>query len=94
MELAFEVGDCDAAHAAAVAAGARSFRPPEDRPWGERTGYVLVPDGARVELYTRARRGDAAADEVEEGADQGELARRTEMATPSSVSHQHGDPSD
>lgn len=95
MELAFEVDDCDAAHAAALAAGARSFRPPQDRPWGERTGYLVDPDGGLVELYTRAHHSDPAdSEEVEEGADQGELARRTEMATPSSESHQHGDPSD
>jgi catechol 2,3-dioxygenase-like lactoylglutathione lyase family enzyme len=93
QEIAFEVDDVDAAHAACVAAGARSFRPPEDRPWGERTGYLLDPDGALVELYTRTHR-DAAAEAIDEGADQGEQARRTEMATPSSVSHQHGDPSD
>ena len=53
VELAFEVEDCDAAHAAAVAAGARSFRPPQDRPWGERTAHLLDPDGGIVELYSR-----------------------------------------
>jgi catechol 2,3-dioxygenase-like lactoylglutathione lyase family enzyme len=92
MELAFEVEDCDAAHAAAVQAGARSFRPPEDRPWGERTSYLLDPEGAIVELYCRPRRQGQAA--VGEGAAEGEEERRTEMATPSSESHQHGDPSD
>ena len=53
LELAFEVGDCDAAHAAALAAGAREFSPPQDRPWGERTAYVLDPEGGLVELFTR-----------------------------------------
>ena len=57
LELAFEVTDCDSAFAAAVAAGAHSFREPQDRPWGERTAYILDPDGALVELYTRVRRG-------------------------------------
>jgi catechol 2,3-dioxygenase-like lactoylglutathione lyase family enzyme len=57
LELAFEVTDCDAAFAAAVTAGARSFREPRDRPWGERTAYLLDPDGALVELYTRVRHG-------------------------------------
>lgn len=52
MEVAFQVADCDAAYSAAVAAGARSFAPPADRPWGERTAYVLDPEGAIVELYT------------------------------------------
>jgi hypothetical protein len=89
------VPDCDAAHRAAVAAGAREFRPPQDRPWGERTSYLLDPDGALVELYTHPRPAVATeAADTEDGAEHGEQARRTEMATPSSVSHQHGDPSD
>ena len=94
-ELAFEVEDCDAAFTAAVAAGARPFKEPQDRSWGERTGYILDPDGAFVELYTRVQRSDAAATgDVEEGADSGEAARRNEMATPSSLLGLHGDPSD
>jgi catechol 2,3-dioxygenase-like lactoylglutathione lyase family enzyme len=56
VELAFEVDDVDAAHAAAVAAGARSFQAPADRYWGERTGYLLDPDGGIVELLTRLHR--------------------------------------
>ena len=52
LELAFEVADCDAAYAAALVAGARSFRAPQNRPWGERTAYLLDPDGALVELFT------------------------------------------
>jgi uncharacterized glyoxalase superfamily protein PhnB len=56
VELAFEVEDVDAAHAAAVAAGARSLQPPADRYWGERTGYLLDPDGGIVELLTRLHR--------------------------------------
>ena len=95
MELAFQVDDCDAAYAAAVAAGARPFKEPRDRPWGERTGYLLDPDGGIVELYTHGQHADPAElEEIEEGADGGEAARRNEMATPSSVSRQHGDPSD
>jgi len=95
LELAFEVADCDAAHRAALAAGAREFRPPADRPWGERTSYLLDPDGALVELYTHGRSGGGDdAEAGEDGADAGEQARRTEMATPSSVSHQHGDPNE
>jgi lactoylglutathione lyase len=57
IELAFEVEDVDAAHAAAVAAGARSFQAPADRAWGERTAYLLDPDGGLVELLTRIPRG-------------------------------------
>jgi catechol 2,3-dioxygenase-like lactoylglutathione lyase family enzyme len=97
LELAFEVGDVDAAFRAALDAGARSFRPPEDRPWGERTGYILDPDGALVELYHRVH--SAAEDEeehdIEKGASRGQQERRTEMATPSSESRSDlGDPSD
>ena len=56
VELAFEVEDVDAAHAAAVAAGARNFQAPADRYWGERTAYLLDPDGGLVELLTRLHR--------------------------------------
>ncbi|HEV7680064.1 MAG TPA: VOC family protein [Candidatus Dormibacteraeota bacterium] len=96
MELAFEVEDCDAAHDEAVRAGARSLRAPADRPWGERTSYLLDPDGALVELYSRPRRPAASTVDTtaQGGADQGEAARREEMATPSSESGQLGDPND
>ena len=95
VELAFEVDDCDAAFSAAVAAGARGFKDPQDRPWGERTGYLFDPDGGLVELYTHGQRAAAVAgDETEEGADSGEAARRNELATPSSLLGLHGDPSD
>ena len=98
LELAFEVEDVDAAFRAALDAGARSFRPPEDCPWGERTGYILDPDGALVELYRRVN-GAAGDDEeehdIEQGANKGQEERRTEMATPSSDSRTDlGDPSD
>jgi lactoylglutathione lyase len=56
IQLSFEVDDVDSAHAAAVAAGAPSFQEPGDRYWGERTAYVLDPDGGLVELLTRIRR--------------------------------------
>ena len=97
VELAFAVEDVDIAFRAALDAGARSFRAPEDRPWGERTGYILDPDGALVELYTRVH--TAAEDEEEHdiarGATKGQEERRSEMATPSSESRQDlGDPSD
>jgi lactoylglutathione lyase len=96
LELAFEVADADAAHAAAVAAGARSFSAPQDRSWGERTGYILDPDGGLVELYTRLHREEPGEEEqtIAQGAAQGEAERRAEMATPSSESHRLGDPSD
>ena len=94
LELAFEVEDCDAAFRAALDVGARSFRPPEDRPWGERTAYILDPDGALIEYYTRVRRSNGDEHEVRRGAAEGEAERRQEMATPSSESGQLGDPSD
>jgi catechol 2,3-dioxygenase-like lactoylglutathione lyase family enzyme len=50
FELGFKVDDCDAAYAALVAKGARGVVEPTDRPWGQRTGYVLDPDGHLVEL--------------------------------------------
>ena len=56
VELAFEVEDVDEAHRAAVAAGAASLQAPRDRYWGERTAYLLDPDGGLVELFTRTPR--------------------------------------
>jgi lactoylglutathione lyase len=97
LELAFEVQDCDAAFRAALDAGARAFRPPEDRPWGERTAYILDPDGALVELYTRVRNTSANGDlhDITQAADQGTAERHAEMATPSSESRPElSDPSD
>ena len=53
VELAFEVDDVDGAYARALTEGARGWRPPEDRAWGERTAYLLDPDGGLVELFRR-----------------------------------------
>jgi len=93
LELGFEVADCDRAFRSALDAGARSFRPPEDRPWGERTAYILDPDGALVELFARPRRGDV--HDIAEQAAEGVAQRRAEMATPSSESRPElSDPSD
>jgi catechol 2,3-dioxygenase-like lactoylglutathione lyase family enzyme len=50
FELGFKVDDCDAAYAALVAKGARGVVEPTDRAWGQRTGYVVDPDGHLVEL--------------------------------------------
>jgi lactoylglutathione lyase len=95
LELAFEVDDCDAAFRAALDAGALAFRPPEDRPWGERTAYILDPDGGLVEFYTRVRRANGEDGDLRRGAAEGQEERRQEMATPSSESAgQLGDPSD
>jgi uncharacterized protein len=44
-EVYLVVDDPDAAHARAVAAGARSLSPVVPREWGHRAGYLLDPDG-------------------------------------------------
>ena len=50
FELGFKVPDCDAAYAELQRRGARAAAAPTDRPWGQRTAYVLDPDGHLVEL--------------------------------------------
>lgn len=52
MELALVTDDVDAAHARALAEGAREVSPPVEKPWGQRVSYVRAPDGALVELCT------------------------------------------
>ena len=44
-ELYLRVPDADAAHARALAAGARELSAPAPRGWGERVGYCQDPDG-------------------------------------------------
>lgn len=43
-ELYLRVEDPEAAHARALAAGARELSPVRPRNWGDRAGYVLDPD--------------------------------------------------
>ena len=50
FELGFKVADCDAAWATLLERGARPAAPPTTRPWGQRTAYVLDPDGHLIEL--------------------------------------------
>lgn len=50
MELALVTEDVAAAHATALAAGARELAPPKTKPWGQVVSYVHCPDGALVEL--------------------------------------------
>lgn len=50
MELALVTEDVAAAHATALAAGARELAPPQAKPWGQVVSYVRCPDGALVEL--------------------------------------------
>jgi PhnB protein len=47
------VPDCDAAYERAMAAGARSMGVPEDRHYGERSGYVEDPTGNLFFIATR-----------------------------------------
>lgn len=50
MELALVTEDVAAAHATALAAGARELAPPQPKPWGQVVSYLRCPDGALVEL--------------------------------------------
>lgn len=52
FEIALVTGDVPAAHARAVAAGAREMAAPVAKPWGQVVSYVRCPDGLLVELCT------------------------------------------
>lgn len=52
-ELAFVVEDVDAAREKLEAEGVGFLAGPADRPWGERTAYLLDPDGYLVEIAER-----------------------------------------
>jgi lactoylglutathione lyase len=52
FEIALVTGDVAAAHARAVAAGAREMAPPQQKPWGQTVSYVRCPDGLLVEICT------------------------------------------
>ncbi|WP_054022043.1 VOC family protein [Piscinibacter sakaiensis] len=52
IEIAFVTDDVAAAHARAIAAGAREMAAPQPRPWGQVVSYVRCPDGLLVELCT------------------------------------------
>ncbi len=52
MEIALVTADVAAAHARALAAGARELAPPATKPWGQVVSYVRAPDGGLVELCT------------------------------------------
>ncbi len=52
FEIALVTADVPAAHANAVAAGARELAPPLAKPWGQVVSYVRCPDGVLVELCT------------------------------------------
>ncbi|WP_127802988.1 VOC family protein [Hydrogenophaga sp. NH-16] len=52
FEIALVTDDVPAAHARAVAAGAREMAAPSHKPWGQVVSYVRCPDGILVELCT------------------------------------------
>ena len=52
FEIALVTDDVPAAHARAVAAGAREMAAPSQKPWGQVVSYVRCPDGILVELCT------------------------------------------
>lgn len=53
FEIALVTDDVQAAHAKAVAAGAREMAAPSQKPWGQVVSYVRCPDGILVELCTQ-----------------------------------------
>jgi len=52
FEIALVTDDVSAAHAKAIAAGAREMAAPSQKPWGQVVSYVRCPDGTLVELCT------------------------------------------
>lgn len=52
FEVALVTDDVAAAHARALAAGAREMAAPTPKPWGQVVSYVRCPDGLLVELCT------------------------------------------
>jgi lactoylglutathione lyase len=50
MEIGLVTDDVAAAHAQALAAGARALSAPVTKPWGQVVSYVRAPDGCLVEL--------------------------------------------
>ena len=52
MEIGLVTADVPAAHAKALAAGARELAAPTTKPWGQTVSWVRTPDGCLVELCT------------------------------------------
>ena len=52
MEIGLVTDDVAAAHAKAIAHGAREICAPETKPWGQVVSYLRSPDGGLVELCT------------------------------------------
>jgi catechol 2,3-dioxygenase-like lactoylglutathione lyase family enzyme len=45
--------DVDATYEELVSRGARSFRPPDNMPWGLRAAFILDPDGNLLEVFAK-----------------------------------------
>jgi catechol 2,3-dioxygenase-like lactoylglutathione lyase family enzyme len=54
-EVSIEVDDVDAAHAAAVAAGAQIVHPLTDEAWGVRRFFLRDPDGHVINVLSHSR---------------------------------------
>lgn len=52
MEIGLVTDDVIAAHARALAAGARELTAPTTKAWGQTVSYVRSPDGTLIELCT------------------------------------------
>lgn len=52
FEVALVTDDVPAAHAKAIASGARELAAPSVKPWGQTVSWVRCPDGVVVELCT------------------------------------------
>jgi catechol 2,3-dioxygenase-like lactoylglutathione lyase family enzyme len=52
MEIGLVTEDVQAAHAAALRAGASELSAPTKKPWGQVVSYVRAPDGTLVEICT------------------------------------------
>lgn len=52
MEIALVTPNVPAAHAKALAAGAREMKAPETMPWGQTVSWLRCPNGSLVELCT------------------------------------------
>jgi uncharacterized glyoxalase superfamily protein PhnB len=55
-DVSVEVDDVDAAHEAALRAGAEVVHPLTDEPWGVRRFFVRDPDGRVVNVLTHSSR--------------------------------------
>ena len=52
VEIGFVVEDLDAAHAAALAAGAAELRSPHSTSWGQQVSWLRSPQGLLIEIGT------------------------------------------